>query len=251
MKWLNLCDSESGENEAKACRILERIKVVQKGYENTMIIVSTASSMEPLSLNRHQCTFFAGAQAAILALTSTQTDTRAQFINGIFFAGLVTDVCAVILSSNSLAWFETTRLRVAEQVYDSKETRSETRSNENKQVFVEGKTNSSFSQSGTARRERRGEQENVDASPSATPTDSRRSYGYERAVCFALGAPNLAVSAGFYFMIIGVMAWVWAFEGLVAKVLCVVVLGLFGILLLQFLAPHDRQETLRLFGLTG
>ncbi len=104
--------------------------------------------MEPCdSFNRRQCTFLAGVQAAILTVTSTQTDVTAQIVNGFFFAGLVTDIGAAILSAASQRWFEMIRPDEAEHAYDYlKETHSETRSKEDEQPMVEEWRNSSFSQ---------------------------------------------------------------------------------------------------------
>jgi hypothetical protein len=209
--------------------------------------------MEPHNFDCRQCTFLAGVQAAILGVTSTQTGVAAQIVNGFFFAGLVADIGAAVLSAASQRWFEMIRPDEAEHAYDYlKETHSETRSDEIEQIVVGEKANSLFSQTeNVAGEEMREEAEHVNGSvsPSATWTTVKRYCSIERWVLLALKAPLNAALLGFGFMLAGVMLWVWSHEALVANVLCTVLCVLVVILLPSFRIPHDRRETLRLFKL--
>ena len=245
--------SEASEIEANAWkgRVQERIKLVQKGYQSLAIIVGyPAFSHHQLnpSFNCRQCTFLAGVQASILSMTATQTDVTAQIVNGFFFAGLVADIGAAILSAASQRWFEMIRRDEAEHVYDYlKEAQSDTRSED----AVEEQTNSSSSQIKNVAGKEKGEEEHVDVTvvPSATSTVSKRYYGIELWLFFALKAPPYAAVLGFAFMVAGVMLWVWAHEAVVAKVLCTVLCVLLVILLPPFAIHHDRKEALKRFKL--
>ncbi|KAF8337139.1 hypothetical protein F5887DRAFT_985412 [Amanita rubescens] len=229
----------SSEIEAEVWkgRAHERLKLVQNGYNNLAII----------------CTFLAGVQAAILGVTSTQTGVAAQIVNGFFFAGLVADIGAAVLSAASQRWFEMIRPDEAEHAFDYlQETHSGTRSDEIEQIVVGEKTNSLSSQTeNVAGKERPEEADHVNgaASPSATWTTLKRYCSIERWVLLALKTPLNAALLGFGFMLAGVMLWVWSHEALVANVLCTVLCALVVILLPSFRIPHNRRETLRLFKL--
>src|SRR6266550_3581388 len=168
--------------------------------------------MEPHNFDCRQCTFLAGVQAAILTVTATQTGVTAQIVNGFFFAGLVADIGAAILSAASQRWFEMIRRDEAEHAYDylnGTGTLPEIRLKEDEQLVVDEKTDSSFTQT-----------MNVAVGPPAT--DSKRYFIIELWLILALKAPPYAAVLGFMFMVAGVMLWVWSHEGLVAKVLCTI-----------------------------
>ncbi|KAF8328747.1 hypothetical protein F5887DRAFT_1078395 [Amanita rubescens] len=221
---------KSGEIEAKAWegRVPERLKLVQKGYQALAII----------------CTFLAGVQVALFARTATQTDVSAQIVNGFFFAGLLADIGAAILSAASQRWFEMIRREEAEHVYDylNKPHSSEIRPEEGDQLVVEEKL---FSQ--TVVGKERQEEEHVSNVAAAVVTSKR--YVIEQWLFLALKAPPYAAVLGFAFMVMGVMLWVWSHEAIVAKVLCTVLCVLLVILLPPFAIQHDRRETLKRFKL--
>ena len=180
-------------------------------------------------------------QASLLARTFTQNDVTAEIVNGFFFAGLVADIGAAILSAASQRWFEMIRREEAEHVFDYlKGTYSKTPSGGDEQLVVDEKTNSSFSQIKNVAEKESGEEKA--ASPSAT-------FCVELWLFLALKAPPYAAILGFVFMVAGVMLWVWSHEAVVAKVLCTVLCLLLVMLLPPFAIQHDRKEALKRFKL--
>ena len=185
----------------------------------------------------------------LFARTATRTDVSAQIVNGFFFAGLIADIGAAILSAASQRWFEMIRREEAEHVYDYlNNTHSpEIPSKEGGQLVVEEKTNSLFSQSQNVVGKEKQEEEHVGNVAAAAVTSKR--YFVEQWLFLALKAPPYAAVLGFAFMVAGVMLWVWSHEALVAKVLCTVLCVLLVLLLPPFAIRHDRRETLKRFKL--
>ncbi|KAF8340179.1 hypothetical protein F5887DRAFT_1284286 [Amanita rubescens] len=196
--------SEGGAIEAKEWegRVSEYIKLVATGYRSLAVI----------------CTFLAGVQASVLAMTSTQTDATAQIVNGLFFAGLVADIGGAALSTASQRWFEMIGVKLKHLYSHLKETGEGT--------FV-----------------------NVAASTFATLAIHKQQSSMEVWLFLALKAPLFATMLGFGFMVAGVMLWVWSHEALIAKVLCTALCVLLVILLPPLAIPRDVKQTLKLFEL--
>ncbi|KAK2464647.1 hypothetical protein APHAL10511_003340 [Amanita phalloides] len=217
-----------------------RVKLVRKGYRSLAVI----------------CTFIAGVQAQMISISFSRTDLASQLVNAFFFAGLLADVGASVLSAASARWFEMLTPEEAEHIY----------------AWL---YDPSFSISGDAQislepLEEVGEEEKDRMEPEATlvqktniaergstmvedegkvtgPAFSLTLCGWhvtERWLYIALKAGPLVAIFGLAFLLAGVMIWVVAHQGKIVYILCTMMCLLLVILLPPFAIPHDRRKAL-------
>ncbi|KAF8348697.1 hypothetical protein F5887DRAFT_915092 [Amanita rubescens] len=211
--------SKSVVHESTAWHGDERVKLVQKGYRSLAII----------------CTFIAGVQAQILAMTFTSTGPASQIVHAFFFAGLLSNIGAATLSAASARWFEMMTPEEAKHVYDWLNNVNSSDENEEQDTAEEEK--------------RHAGKGDLAPSSAATSTSLQCFYIVEICLCVALRAAPFVAVLGLVFLVAGVMLWVWTHEPPVVRVLCTAMCALLAILLPPFAISHDRIRTLTFFKL--
>ncbi|KAF8631385.1 hypothetical protein AX15_002416 [Amanita polypyramis BW_CC] len=207
-------------NEMTTWTGADRAKLIKEGYRSSAVI----------------CTFIAGVQAQLIAITYNQTDLASQIANAFFFAGLFADIGASILITASARWFEVLTPEEAEHMYDwfyggTTSSVKGTSFSGNLDLKIRKEANkkcgqrSSMVEKGCAdacniRSVKTRPTNNDDSDLDSTSTWTSSSYFTEWWLAIAIRSGLVIAAVGLVFLTVGVMIWVWNHQTRVVQVLC-------------------------------